>query len=147
MSKKCELTGKSPLKGHKVSHANNKAKRKFLPNLKKVTFKIDILKTEWSPMLTLRKALLSLQLLLQCPNPDDPQDHIVADQYLNSTHNWEATAKLWTKERALNVNYLETMPPLFEKSVYIEYQKKALEKYYSVIDQKTMMMIHQTHCI
>jgi len=44
MSKKCELTGKSPLKGHKVSHANNKTKRKFLPNLKKVTFKSDILK-------------------------------------------------------------------------------------------------------
>ena len=44
MSKKCELTGKSPLKGHKVSHANNKVKRKFFPNLKKVTFKSDILK-------------------------------------------------------------------------------------------------------
>ena len=44
MSKKCELTGKSPLKGHKVSHANNKTKRKFYPNLKKVTFKSDILK-------------------------------------------------------------------------------------------------------
>ena len=44
MSKKCELTGKSPLKGHKVSHANNKLKRKFFPNLKKVTFKSDILK-------------------------------------------------------------------------------------------------------
>tara|TARA_Y100000590_G_scaffold397711_1_gene479443 strand:+ start:2730 stop:3008 length:279 start_codon:yes stop_codon:yes gene_type:complete len=44
MSKKCELTGKSPLKGHKVSHANNKLKRKFFPNLKNVTFKSDILK-------------------------------------------------------------------------------------------------------
>tara|TARA_B100000029_G_scaffold475549_1_gene518888 strand:+ start:376 stop:654 length:279 start_codon:yes stop_codon:yes gene_type:complete len=44
MSKKCELTGKSPLKGHKVSHANNKMKRKFFPNIKKVTFKSDILK-------------------------------------------------------------------------------------------------------
>ena len=44
MSKKCELTGKSPLKGHKVSHANNKMKRKFFPNLKKVTFRSDILK-------------------------------------------------------------------------------------------------------
>ena len=44
MSKKCELTGKSPLKGHKVSHANNKKKRKFFPNLKKVTFKSEILK-------------------------------------------------------------------------------------------------------
>ncbi len=44
MSRKCELTGKSPLKGHKVSHANNKVKRKFYPNLKKVTFKSEILK-------------------------------------------------------------------------------------------------------
>ena len=44
MSRKCELTGKSPLKGHKVSHANNKAKRKFFPNLKNVTFKSDVLK-------------------------------------------------------------------------------------------------------
>ena len=44
MSRKCELTGKSPLKGHKVSHANNKTKRKFLPNLKNVTFKSDILR-------------------------------------------------------------------------------------------------------
>ena len=44
MSKKCELTGKSPLKGHKVSHANNKVKRKFFPNLKKATFKSDILR-------------------------------------------------------------------------------------------------------
>ena len=43
MSKKCELTGKIPLKGHKVSHANNKTKRKFLPNLKKVKFKSLIL--------------------------------------------------------------------------------------------------------
>ena len=44
MSQKCELTGKSPLKGHRVSHANNKMKRKFFPNLKKVTFKSDVLK-------------------------------------------------------------------------------------------------------
>ena len=44
MSKKCELTGKIPLKGHNVSHANNKTKRRFLPNLKKIKFKSEILK-------------------------------------------------------------------------------------------------------
>ena len=44
MSKKCELTGKIPMKGHNVSHANNKTKRRFLPNLKKVKFTSDILK-------------------------------------------------------------------------------------------------------
>ena len=44
MAKKCELTGKNPLKGHNVSHANNKTKRRFLPNLKKVKFTSDVLK-------------------------------------------------------------------------------------------------------
>ena len=44
MSKKCELTGKIPMKVHNVSHANNKTKRKFLPNLKKVKFTSDLLK-------------------------------------------------------------------------------------------------------
>jgi len=41
MSKRSELTGVSPLKGHNVSHSNNKTKRRFLPNLKKVIFKSD----------------------------------------------------------------------------------------------------------
>ena len=44
MSKKCELTGKIPMKGHKVSHANNKTKRRFVPNLKKVRFTSELLK-------------------------------------------------------------------------------------------------------
>jgi len=42
---------------------------------------LDILKNEWSPALTLRTALLSLQALLSCPNPDDPQDGVVASMY------------------------------------------------------------------
>jgi len=37
MSRRCELTGKAVLSGHKVSHANNKTKRRFLPNLCEVT--------------------------------------------------------------------------------------------------------------
>ena len=63
MSKKCELTGKSPLKGHKVSHANNKVKRKFLPNLKNVTFKSDILKRNIR-RLTLPKGNFSVDFYL-----------------------------------------------------------------------------------
>ena len=37
MSRTCELTGKSPMTGNNVSHANNKTKRRFLPNLEHVT--------------------------------------------------------------------------------------------------------------
>ena len=44
MTRICELTGKRPLSGHKVSHANNKTKRRFLPGIKKISFKSDILK-------------------------------------------------------------------------------------------------------
>ncbi len=44
MTRICELTGKKPLKGHKVSHANNKTKRRFLPGIKKISFKSEILK-------------------------------------------------------------------------------------------------------
>ena len=33
MSKVCDVTGKRPMTGNKVSHANNKTKRRFLPNL------------------------------------------------------------------------------------------------------------------
>ena len=33
MSRVCQVTGKKPMKGNLVSHANNKTKRKFLPNL------------------------------------------------------------------------------------------------------------------
>ena len=33
MARVCEVTGKKPMVGHNVSHANNKTKRRFLPNL------------------------------------------------------------------------------------------------------------------
>ncbi len=37
MTKKCELTGKQSITGNNVSHANNKTKRKFFPNLQSVS--------------------------------------------------------------------------------------------------------------
>jgi large subunit ribosomal protein L28 len=43
MSRACELTGKAVQSGHNVSHANNKTKRKFLPNLCDVTLTSDAL--------------------------------------------------------------------------------------------------------
>jgi large subunit ribosomal protein L28 len=43
MSRRCELTAKSPQTGHKVSHSNIKTKRRFLPNLCNVTFISDVL--------------------------------------------------------------------------------------------------------
>lgn len=43
MSRSCELTGKAVLTGNNVSHANNKTRRRFLPNLVNVTLMSDAL--------------------------------------------------------------------------------------------------------
>ena len=43
MSRVCELSGKGPMSGNKVSHANNKSCRRFLPNLNEVTLISDLL--------------------------------------------------------------------------------------------------------
>jgi len=61
---------------------------------------LDILKDNWSPALTIRTALLSLQALLSTPEPDDPQDAQVARQYLDQREEFKATAKFWTESYA-----------------------------------------------
>jgi large subunit ribosomal protein L28 len=43
MSRRCELTGKAVLRGHLVSHSNRKTKRRFLPNLCRVTLQSEAL--------------------------------------------------------------------------------------------------------
>ena len=43
MARRCELTGKGPMVGNNVSHANNKSKRRFLPNLNEVSLTSDAL--------------------------------------------------------------------------------------------------------
>ena len=43
MSRRCELTGRGVQTGNTVSHANNKARRRFLPNLLNVTVMSDAL--------------------------------------------------------------------------------------------------------
>jgi large subunit ribosomal protein L28 len=43
MSRVCELTGKGPMSGNTISHAHNKSRRRFLPNLNEVTMISDVL--------------------------------------------------------------------------------------------------------
>ena len=43
MSRRCELTGRGPMSGNNVSHANNKTKRRFWPNLNDVTLQSEVL--------------------------------------------------------------------------------------------------------
>lgn len=41
MSRVCQVTGKRPMTGNKVSHANNKTKRRFLPNIQNHKFWVE----------------------------------------------------------------------------------------------------------
>eukprot|EP00913_Durusdinium_trenchii_P004356 g4038.t1 len=52
---------------------------------------------EWSPALTIRTALLSIQALLSSPEPDDPQDAEVAEMYKHNRELFVQTAKYWTE--------------------------------------------------
>ncbi|KAH9705574.1 ubiquitin-conjugating enzyme E2 27 [Citrus sinensis] len=61
---------------------------------------LDILKDQWSPALTLKTALLSVQALLSAPAPDDPQDAVVAQQYLKDHQTFLSTARYWTESFA-----------------------------------------------
>ena len=58
---------------------------------------LDILKDAWSPVLTLKSTLISLQSLLCSPEPNDPQDAEVAKHYTTSKSSFEETAAYWTQ--------------------------------------------------
>lgn len=48
MSRACELTGKAVMSGNNVSHANNKTRRRFLPNLCNVTLASEVMGQNYS---------------------------------------------------------------------------------------------------
>lgn len=68
------------------------------PNMSSQTGAIclDILKDQWSPALTIKTAMLSLQALLCSPEPNDPQDAEVANMYKSDYDQFASTAKFWT---------------------------------------------------
>ncbi|KAI8895187.1 ubiquitin-conjugating enzyme/RWD-like protein [Globomyces pollinis-pini] len=76
--------------------------RIYHPNISSQTGAIclDILKDAWTPVLTLKTALISLQSLLCDAAPDDPQDAQVAGHYINDRPGFERTAREWTLKYA-----------------------------------------------
>jgi ubiquitin-conjugating enzyme (huntingtin interacting protein 2) len=101
------------------------------PNVSSVTGAIclDILKSEWSPALTIRTALLSLQALLSAAEPNDPQDAQVATQYKNDYPAFCETAKKWTEMYGKGEPFADKIAPLVEMGFDKERVKEALIKY------------------
>mmetsp|Transcript_274 Transcript_274/g.591 ORF Transcript_274/g.591 Transcript_274/m.591 type:complete len:196 (+) Transcript_274:193-780(+) len=110
-------------------------KMKFLtkvwhPNVSSVTGAIclDILKDQWSPALTMKTAMLSLQALMCSPEPNDPQDAVVANMYKDHQEEFVTTAKLWTQMHAATPETATQMHPTVQKLVdmgFAEEQVKA----------------------
>ncbi|KAL5360410.1 ubiquitin-conjugating enzyme/RWD-like protein [Aspergillus floccosus] len=72
------------------------------PNISSQTGAIclDTLSTAWSPVLTIKSALLSLQSLLTTPEPKDPQDAEVANMMLTKPKEFERVAQEWAAKYA-----------------------------------------------
>ncbi|RHY16840.1 hypothetical protein DYB25_006009 [Aphanomyces astaci] len=72
------------------------------PNISSQTGAIclDILKDAWSPALTIKTTLLSIQALLSAAEPTDPQDAEVARMYINDKDRFNNTAAFWTQSYA-----------------------------------------------
>jgi len=76
MSKRCQITGKGVMSGNNVSHANNRTRRKFLPNLQRTSMTSEILGRD----VTLRVSVSAIRtiemhggcdaLLLLAPNAE-----------------------------------------------------------------------------
>ena len=58
---------------------------------------VDILRDNWSPALTMSKVLLSISSLLSDPNPDDPLEPEIANEYKSNKTKYINTAKSWTE--------------------------------------------------
>ena len=80
MARRCEITGKGVLSGNNVSHANNKTRRRFLPNLQQVSMLSDILNVTVRMRISTR-AMRTVEhnggidaFLLSTPNRDLPEE-------------------------------------------------------------------------
>ncbi|KAL6920880.1 hypothetical protein ACHAPO_004437 [Fusarium lateritium] len=103
---------------------------------------LDTLSSNWSPVQTIKTALLSLRMLLECPNPKDPQDAEVAKMMIESPERFAVKAHDWAvqyagaprKEVDLSQYKQEGAPatPKVDPARYMGYNKDLVERFVSM---------------
>ena len=86
------------------------------------------MKDQWSPALTIKTALLSLQALLCSPEPDDPQDAEVAKMYKTNMEEFKKTAKFWTDSYAKETSKDDAVKRVCEMGFSAEDARDALKR-------------------
>ncbi|GAB1314761.1 Ubiquitin-conjugating enzyme E2 1 [Madurella fahalii] len=110
------------------------------PNVSSVTGAIclDTLGTGWSPVGTIKMALISLRMLLESPNPKDPQDAEVAkmmmdqpNEFAYKAHDWAVKYAGAPRRELLTHNYQKTPAPVVkdDPSRYKGYNKDLVDRF------------------
>ncbi|KAL2022412.1 hypothetical protein VTK56DRAFT_5479 [Thermocarpiscus australiensis] len=110
------------------------------PNVSSVTGAIclDTLGTGWSPVGTIKMALISLRMLLESPNPKDPQDAEVAkmmmerpDEFARKAHEWAVRYAGAPRREMLTHNYRKEAAPVprDDPSRYQGYNKDLVDRF------------------
>ena len=117
MSRKCELLGVGVMSGNKVSHSNRKTRRRFLPNLKTLSFKSDTLGTD----LNLKITAATLRTVNKYGNIDS---FLINCRYSKLT---DSAKKLRTqiKKKLIKLGKLEEVQVVKEKKVLVKKEAKA----------------------
>ncbi|KNC80076.1 ubiquitin-conjugating enzyme (huntingtin interacting protein 2) [Sphaeroforma arctica JP610] len=88
---------------------------------------LDILKDQWAAAMTIKSVLFSIQLLLASPEPNSPQDAVVAKQYMDHFDEWKDQAKQWTEK------YAQETETKFERNIKqlmeMGFSREKCEKY------------------
>jgi len=110
------------------------------PNVSSVTGAIclDTLGSGWSPVGTIKMALISLRMLLESPNPKDPQDAEVAKMMMEQPNEFAAKAHDWAvkyagapRRETLTHNYEKSSTPVVkdDPSRYKGYNKELVDRF------------------
>lgn len=95
---------------------------------------LDILKDAWSPALTMKTALMSLQALMCAPEPSDPQDAEVAGMYNRSYEQFASTAKFWTETYAMDASEIKERNPEVQRLMDMGFEEDQCKK--ALLDAK-----------